>query len=163
MRIIVGIDPGLDGGVAVLNELNTLDTAYLPTIATELGREIDCAQLTRWISDRDATEAIIERAQPMPDQGIVGAFHYGMSFGAVVGVLRSLLLPVTFVHPLKWKNHYGLANKKGRPKVSQDMPRLTAIAMWGDDDGNHQFPLKKDIHRAEAALIADYAMHQAGG
>lgn len=163
MRIIVGVDPGMDGGVAVLNEYDRLETAHLPTVESDIvGRVIDCAQLARWISDRDANEAVIERAHAFPGQGVTSVFTYGTAFGQLVAVLQGLLLPITFVEPRVWKKHYGLLNKKGEDKLPEDAPRQKARERFYLDDDT-QFPLNKDIHRAEAALIADWAMHQAGG
>jgi crossover junction endodeoxyribonuclease RuvC len=160
MRIVVGIDPGINGGVAVLNEFDRLETAHLPLIESEIvGNMIDCAALARWISDRDATEAIVERAHAFPGQGVVSVFSYGMAFGQIIGVLQTLMLPITFVEPREWKKLYGLLNKKGEDKLPEDAPRQKARERFYLDDDT-QFPLNKDIHRAEAALIADYALQR---
>lgn len=147
MRIVVGIDPGLAGGVAVLNELDTLETAHLPTIDSDLGRLIDGAYLARWISERDATEAVIELAQSMPDDAKNRAFNYGRTFGQLIAIMQGLLLPITFVRPQQWMKHYGVRREATFDKAKE---------IWGAD----RFPLKKDIHRAEAALIARYKLER---
>jgi crossover junction endodeoxyribonuclease RuvC len=161
MIIVAGIDPGLDGGVAVLNETgDTLETAALPTMGDDTGRVIDCAQLARWLRDRDVTEVIIERAQAMrkpggKPQGVGSVFRYGVGYGQLLGLLQGMLLPYTTVSPLVWKRHYSLLNnKRAGIFIAKDDSRRKAIELFPQHAD--QFKLKKDIHRAEAALLARY-------
>lgn len=152
---MASIDPGLDGGIAVLSEDGVLDTAVLPLRQASLGRMLDVPALLLWVTERDATEAVIERAQPMPDQGITGAFNYGMAFGQAIAAVQHL--PISFVHPLRWKNAFGLAKKKGEPKIGKDASRLMAIELF--PACADQFKRKSvDGHRAEAALLALYTL-----
>jgi hypothetical protein len=161
MRIVVGIDPGLDGGVAVLNESDTLDTAPLPTMGEGKHRVLDIAQLVRWLRDRDVTEAIMELSGAMPDQGRASIFRYGVSFGQLLGMCQGMLLPYVIVSPLRWKRHYGLLNsKKHGIVVGKDDSRRRAIELFPANA--HQFARKLDTHRAEAALIARYGMGPSG-
>jgi hypothetical protein len=150
----------LDGGVAVLDELDTLDTAPLVTSQCSSGRVLNGGWLARWLAERDVTEAIVERAQSMPDQGITSAFNYGMAFGQIIGVLQTCLIPFELIHPLRWKGHYRLANRKGKPRIDKDATRRLAIATWPANATD--FERKLDVHRADAALLARYAMRSSG-
>jgi crossover junction endodeoxyribonuclease RuvC len=150
MRICAGIDPGLDGGIAVLNESDTLETAFLPTMGEGKWRMINGRALTVWLGERDVTEAVIEEVHAMPKQGVSSTFKFGLSVGKVLGVLDACMIPYSFVTPQKWKKHYGLIGK------DQDAGRRRAIEMFPRNA--HQFARKMDVHRAEAALIARYQL-----
>lgn len=168
MRIVAGIDPGLNGGVAVVNEQGLLETAILPTMGEGTDRVLDCAQLASWIADRDVTEVIIERAQAMRGkddgrkQGTASSFRYGVSYGQILGMLQAMLLPYQTVHPLTWKRRYGLLNNKRLGIiVDKDASRRRAIELF--PACADQFKRKTvDGHRAEAALLARYAMNGGG-
>jgi len=159
--IIAGIDPGLDGGVAVLSDYGTLDTALLPTVEICIGRVIDSAALARWLHERDVEEIVIERvwASRVDDrpQGGSSMFTFGRAFGQIVAVCQLGGWPVQYITALEWKKRYDLLNNKKRNHVvPKDASRLRAIEMW--PELADQFSRKKDGHRAEAALLANYAL-----
>src|SRR4029077_19204558 len=157
MRIVVGIDPGVEGGVAVLNELDTLETATIPTMGEGKHRVIDCGQLARWIHERDATEAIVELAGAHADQGRASIFRFGSAYGQLLGMLQTMTLPYRIVSPLRWKRHYDLLNNRKRGRiVGKDDSRRKAIEIFPQH--SDQFRLKNSIHCAEAALLARYQM-----
>jgi len=145
MIVVAGIDPGLAGGAAVLGD-GFIESCLLPTVEGVRGREIDTATLARWLTDRDVTDCAVEMAQPMPTQGIVTAFNYGMSYGAILGTLRAARIEHHPVHPIKWKRHHNLLKTDKLGSLER------ARKLWpscGD-----QFARMKDQHRAEAAMMA---------
>lgn len=171
MKIVAGIDPGLDGGVAVLNEADLLETATLPTMGEGTQRILDGGALARWLVDRDVNYAVVERAQAMRKlrgsresgddesdvQGVASSFRYGVSYGQIIGVLQTLLIPYETIHPLTWKRRYGLLNdKKAGKVVAKDDSRRKAIELF--PRSADLFVLKKSVHCAEAALLARYAL-----
>jgi crossover junction endodeoxyribonuclease RuvC len=148
MRIVLGLDPGLNGGVAVLNEQDTLETAIIPTMGDAAGRVLNGRALSWWIAERDVTEAIIENAHSMPHQGVTSTFRFGVAFGQLLGVLQVSGIPYRLVTPQAWKKHYGLL------KQDKDAARRLAIERF--PRAAAQFARKLDVHRADAALIARY-------
>lgn len=153
MRIIVGIDPGLTGAMAVLNEAGDLETISLPTLGGQ-DRILDGGRIARWLGDRDVTEAIIERAQAMSKpgakQGVVGMFRYGTAYGQLLGVLQASLIPYTTVPAATWKKTYRLWGGDKQDSIRRAIELFPRHA--------DQFSRKADNHRAEAALLARYGL-----
>lgn len=146
--VIGAIDPGLDGAAAVISQFDrgVVESCLLPLCTGVRGREIDTRALARWLEERDVTDCVVEMAQVMPGEASSRAFKYGMGYGSILGLLRSMDIKHFPVHPLKWKRHHGLIK---RDKISS---RERAIEFW--PMCMDQFALVKDTHRAEAALMA---------
>jgi len=79
-------------------------------------------------------------------QGVVSVFRFGAAYGAAIGVISALAIPLHLVSPARWKRHYGLDADKERS-------RARAIQFW---PASRHFTRKKDHGRAEAALLARY-------
>lgn len=157
MRIVAGIDPGLDGGVAVLNDVNDVEVTAIPTMGEGKNRIVDCGQLVRWLVDRDVNEAIIEFASAHADQGRASIFRFGVSFGQILGALQGMAIPYEIVSPLRWKRHYGLLNNRRKGVVVvKDDSRRKAIELFPRHAA--KFERKNSVHCAEAALLARYAV-----
>ena len=80
-------------------------------------------------------------------------FHFGQSYGTILGVIGALVIPVRRVSPAKWKKALGL-NSDG------ETSRARAIETWPEQA--HLFERKKDHNRAEAALLALYGLRERG-
>jgi crossover junction endodeoxyribonuclease RuvC len=149
MTTILGIDPGLDGGLAWLDTTGTLAVVDMPVLAIERGgkskREIDAAGLAELICQHRPDCAIVERVGAMPGQGVSSMFSFGRSAGVVEGVLAALSVPATFTPPATWKRALKIqAGKDGaRLRASQLLPA-----------GSGHWRLAKHDGRAEAALLA---------
>jgi hypothetical protein len=65
-RPILGIDPGITGGVAFLYPSGRVVALDLPNV----GGEVDIDTLAATIDGHDPRVAIIERAGAMPQQGV---------------------------------------------------------------------------------------------
>lgn len=148
---ILGVDPGLSGAVAF----------YFPSRPDLIGAEdmpvvdgsIDVAHLARRIGQMATSLAIVERVGSMPGQGLSSTFRFGVAYGAVLGVLGALAIPVHLVAPGKWKRHFALPADK-------EAARGLAIRTW---PASPHFSRKKDHGRAEASLLAKYGASITGG
>lgn len=95
---IAGIDPGLTGGICILEGDRPVWLSPLPTIAD---REIDGAVLRSILSTHNVKTVYLERAQAFPKQGVSSAFNYGFTFGLIYGNCMARAA-VVLVSPAKW-------------------------------------------------------------
>jgi len=150
--LILGIDPGLGGAMALLTSEGILvDVADMPVLADGAAgrRTLNGALLAAQVRAWKPTRAFCELVGPRPGEGAVGAFGFGRSRGIIEGTLGALAIPVEMVAPAWWKRRVGIPPGKVGTK---DAARSEAIRRWpGKAD---LFARVKDDGRAEAALIA---------
>ena len=152
--IVVGIDPGLSGAIAILENNKVLNIFDMPVMAEgkKNKRQLNSAQLVNIIKDStklDAEKAVVvEQVNAMPGQGVTSMFNFGQTFGAIKGVCAALELPIFFVRPSKWKKHFELINS------SKDSSRTKVIEMY--PSLSSQLAKKKDVNKSDAILIARF-------
>ena len=153
MRIL-GIDPGLTGAIAILEEKKVLSIFDMPVMADgkKNKRQLNSAQLVNIIRENiagaDEIAVIVEQVNAMPGQGVTSMFNFGQTFGALKGICAALELPIFFVRPSKWKKHFELINS------SKDASRTKAIEMY--PKLSNQLSKKKDVNKSDAILIARF-------
>ena len=153
MRIF-GIDPGLTGAIAVLDEKKIVDVIDLPTMADgkKNKKQLNSANLSQYISskiiDINKTVVVVEQVNAMPGQGVTSMFNFGQSFGILKGICSAMQLPMYFVRPAKWKKYFNLINSE------KDASRTRAIEIF--PYFSSQLSKKKDANKADAILIANY-------
>ena len=151
---IIGIDPGLSGAIAVLEDNKVLGIYDMPVMADgkKSKRQLNSAQLVNIIkqnvSNNDELAIIVEQVNAMPGQGVTSMFNFGQTFGAIKGVCAALGLPIFFVRPSKWKKYFELINS------SKDASRTKVIEMY--PSFSKQLAKKKDVNKSDAILIARY-------
>jgi crossover junction endodeoxyribonuclease RuvC len=155
-----GIDPGLDGAVAVIcgEEIEIFDT---PTYEDGKRRRIDAAGAADLINGLNARLVplviSIEKSQPMPKNGSIGCFGLGYSFGVWIGVLATVGIPYELVTPQAWKKTL----MAGMPK-EKDASRVACDRLWPGQRENW-WSMKKAHNRCDALLIAQYGRLKYGG
>ncbi len=153
MRIF-GIDPGLSGAIAVLENEIVLDIVDLPVMAEgkKNKRQLNSAHLSQYISknieDINKSCVVVEQVNAMPGQGVTSMFNFGQTFGAIKGISATLKLPIYFVRPSKWKKHFDLINS------SKDASRTKAIEIY--PSLAQKLSKKKDVNKSDAILIARF-------
>jgi len=152
MRII-GIDPGLSGGIAILDDLKIFDLFDMPIMSEgkKNKNQLNSAQLVNIIKKHiilGKTFVIVEQVSAMPGQGVTSMFNFGQTFGSIKGICAALNLPIFYVRPAKWKKHFELINS------SKDASRTKVIEMYPSISG--RLSRKKDVNKADAILIARY-------
>ena len=148
---LLGIDPGIRGGLAVVvmnsgNSAQLLDAIDIPVIGVGAKERIDIAALRDWVCSHQPMHALIERAQAMPKQGASSGFKYGRAVGAIEAVIAGCAVPLTIIEPTAWKKFHGLRGgdkETSRQRALQLFPSAHAL-----------LARKMDHGRAEAALIA---------
>jgi crossover junction endodeoxyribonuclease RuvC len=151
---IIGIDPGLSGAIAILENNKVLSIFDMPVMpeGKKNKRQLNSAQLVNLlkdnISENDEVNVVVEQVNAMPGQGVTSMFNFGQTFGAIKGVCAALALPIFFVRPSKWKKHFELINS------SKDASRTKAIEMYPSLSSN--LAKKKDVNKSDAILIARF-------
>lgn len=147
----MGIDPGLRGAIAVLDENLKLITVFdMPVMRLSKSKnQVNAAELSKLIKDfsKNPVTAHLEEVHSMPGQGVSGVFSFGTSYGIVQGILAALGIPVVLVSPVRWKTRAGLRGKE------KDMCRTLMQRLYPDAELN----LKKHIGRADAIAIARFS------
>ena len=153
MRII-GIDPGLSGAIAILEDNKIKELFDMPVMpdGKKNKRQLNSALLVKLIKDNiedlEKTVMVVEQVNAMPGQGVTSMFNFGQTFGAIKGICAALGLPIFLVRPAKWKKHFELINS------SKDASRTKAIEMY--PSASEQLSKKKDVNKSDAILIARY-------
>ena len=86
MRIF-GIDPGIAGAIAILDEKKIVDVIDLPTMSDgkKNKKQLNSAQLSQYISDNiidiNKTVVVVEQVNAMPGQGVTSMFNFGRHLG----------------------------------------------------------------------------------
>lgn len=147
----IGVDPGLDGAIVVLNAAGELvELADMPTQMTTTGRrEINAACLADLLRKYPGAPAFVERVGARPGEGAVGAFSFGFSQGSILAVLAVLGHPVRLVQPASWKRWAGI------PAGADKQASIGVAARLLPTAARH-LTLKKHDGRADAALIARF-------
>lgn len=151
--MIIGIDPGLHGAIALYDPARSMQVLDIPTYEIKVNgskrHQVDLHQcfslLTKFTNVADLV--VIEEPHAMPKQGVTSAFSFGYVCGMLQAFVVSTGVPMVLVRPNIWKSFCKVPADKDatRKKASQLFPQYA-----------YHWPLKKDDGRAEAALIAWY-------
>lgn len=151
---ILGIDPGLSGAIAILENKKVISLYDMPVMAEgkKNKKQLNSAQLVNIIKENtinhEEIAVVVEHVNAMPGQGVTSMFNFGQTFGAIKGVCAALSLPIFFVRPSKWKKYFELINS------SKDSSRTKVIEMY--PALSSQLTKKKDVNKSDAILIARY-------
>lgn len=108
-KLIIGIDPGKKGGVAVLT---VTSAAITPTVSPMPQIYKTLFNMLKDIGDLhyDSIHAYLEDVQYRSNQrGVKTALT---NWGRIQGYLEALGIPYTVVSAMKWKKHMGLSQDK---------------------------------------------------
>ena len=152
--IIIGVDPGINGAISIVENKKILDVYDTPTMidGKKNKRQINSAQVSNIFKERlnlnKEVIVVVEQVNAMPGQGVTSMFNFGQSFGVIKGICAAMQLPIYFVRPAKWKKYFELINTQkdaSRTKAIQMFPKISSI-----------LSKKKDSNKADAILIASF-------
>jgi len=149
--IIVGVDPGITGGLAIadtfLDKIVAVVAFPLKDRTYGKGKEIDLealyGELHKHVVHID--KAYIEHVGVMPKQGVVSGFQFGRAVGQLEGMLTCFGAELNYIHPAVWKKNMGLIGtdkEATRQLIIETFPNLA-----------HFMPRKKDHGLADAIAI----------
>jgi Holliday junction resolvasome RuvABC endonuclease subunit len=144
--LILGIDCGLNGGLALLGPDGLLVEA-MPVFKIDGKHHLDLQTIRSLIAEWSPDHVFMERQQSMPKQGLSSTFKTGFGYGVLHGLCAGMQLPVTEVSAATWKRALGCpADKDGaRARASQVFPSHACSWARRSLDG-----------LAESALVAEY-------
>ena len=151
---IIGIDPGLSGAIAILQDKKVLKIFDMPVMSDgkKNKKQLNSAHLVNLIKENtesnEEVAVVVEQVNAMPGQGVTSMFNFGQTFGAIKGICAALNLSIFFVRPSKWKKHFELINS------SKDSSRTKVIEMYPSI--SNQLTKKKDVNKSDAILIARF-------
>jgi len=144
MNHIVGVDPGLTGGLAFIANDTLHDVVSMPVVSGEIQPRIVREILDLWAPDL----VVIEEVHSMPKQGVASTFKFGKGFGILLGVIGGIGHPMERVRPQEWKKEFTLVGK------DKDASRHKATELW--PSMAVKWPRKADNGLTDAALIAEW-------
>ena len=147
--IVLGVDPGITGGIAVVDSVGPKLIAYArtPVVAHRGKKLVDPLAVTTALACIPMIDlAVIEQVHAMPRQGVSSSFTFGRATGAIEAVASILTGGrVEWVTPNTWKKHFGLGSSKQdsldaahsfwpipawKVKAAEGPAEATLIARW---------------------------------
>lgn len=144
MTAVMGVDPGVSGGVAVIGVGGrvTFVRGFAPGMT-----EDDCVLLlyhaTAALREDDGRECYLEKVGHIPGDGPQGSFTFGKIYGFLRGYLKARGVIVRDVFPMMWQTR--LECLTGGDK---NVSKRRAIALFPEVTMTHAV--------ADALLIAQY-------
>lgn len=160
--ITLGIDNGLDGAMALVEGLSLKECVVTPTVTVkESKREYNANEITAIIRRMKPDHVFLEKAQSMPHQGVASMFSIGLGYGMFRGILASLGIPHTLVHPKTWQKLMFRDLPKSDTKA---MSHIVCMRLWPGASWLAS-PRCKKPHDGltDAALIAEYGRRTLAG
>lgn len=163
MANILGIDPGVNGGLVLLNtDTNEIIKKMIMPTYTEMTStkkrryKVDAEALTVFLMDNEhlIDYVVIEKVNPSLTFGAIPSFSLGEQFGRVVGAVTALDFVIRFVGARKWQNSMLIPGTEGTTK---ERAAQTAKVLFPNIDLTPT-PRAKKPHDGlvDALLIARY-------
>ena len=146
--ILMSIDPGLSGAIAVFIDDVLIDIVDTPTHEltrnNKTKRQISASALAGIFTQHHPDHVVVEKVTAMPGNGATSMFSFGRSFGLIEGIVGAYEIPATYVMPSVWTKGIGRG-------LGKDASRARACELYP----SHQksFARVKDDGRADAVLI----------
>ncbi|ASK18406.1 Holliday junction endonuclease [Halomonas sp. N3-2A] len=108
--MIIGIDPGLSGAIAVIRPDGDSRASVMPVV----GKEIDVKALMAFIHLVEPTMVVIEKLGVRPGQSAQSGVTSGTNYGVLLGVIQALGYPLRITRPQEWKAKVLKGTKKDK-------------------------------------------------
>ena len=149
--IVMSIDPGLSGAIAVFEGGALLCVIDTPTHElsrnNKTKRQISAVALAAIFREYKPSHVVVEKVSAMPGQGVTSMFSFGRSFGLIEGIVAAFEIPATYVMPSVWTKGIGRG-------AGKDASRARACELYPSHQ--KQFARVKDDGRADAVLIGTW-------
>ena len=165
---IIGIDIGLDGGIAAIGSDGAVRFAWvMPTVKLGKKREYDVGMLMSIFGPEaeppsaSRVMVFVEKAQARPGQGVTSMFSTGYGYGLILGMVIGLRIPHTIITPQTWQRMmYAGLYAKAKPK---EKSVIVAQRLWPSVDWTRsERATKPHDGMTDAALIAEAGRRSLG-
>lgn len=138
--VIIGIDPGVGGGLACLTP-----DCRVTAVDKMPDTDPDVLQWFAWVTASGAIPSVayLEQVSSSPQMGVVSAFTFGRGYGALCMALAALKIRREDVRPQRWQKALGCLTKGDK-----NVTKRKAQALFPNVKVTH--------HLADALLIAEY-------
>ena len=134
-QVVIGIDPGLDGGIAILGPGKLLACFPMPVTGDKkrtLNRPAVLALFDYSSSMASQVHVFLEKGQAMPKQGGASMYNYGKHCGYLAGLAQGVGFPCEEIVPRVWQKvmlSSGTGDTKSRSveKAMQLFPRVSLL------------------------------------
>ena len=145
--IAIGIDPGVSGGIAAIDH-GIARAVKMPATERDILEALNLL-LTASLIGETRVYAVLEKAQPMPKQGVVSVFTYGRGYGALLMALTVAGVPFDEVTSPVWQQAMGCRSRGDKNVTKRRAQQL--------------FPGITITHAiADALLIAEFCRRTRG-
>ena len=146
--IIIGLDPGASGGMAVLGDCEVTTLKFDTMTPREIYDELwDLSLLGLPV------KAYLEKVHGMP--GCRGQFEFGVKYGWLQMALIAARIPFELVPPQTWQRGVGMAGLKGEKADRKRQLKARAQELFPS--------IKVTLSDADALLIAEYGRRKLRG
>lgn len=166
--LVIGIDPGLSGALAMVGPKGLQAVADMPTMtrgngAAKVKNQVNAAALAQllreWTSGHDRVEILVVLEHQAPfripgkkPQGSASVFSLGHTTGIIEGVVVACRFSTVEITAGKWKRAFSVPGGRENKGKAREL----AQRFYPDAD----LARKKDHNRAEAILIARYGYQE---
>lgn len=155
-KSVMGIDPGANGGVAIIS--NKREIVHVYSMPEMNWYEFECV-----CRSANVGHIFLEKVHAMPGQGVTSMFTFGEGYGRIKGWIEALTMPMTLVTPQRWQKiiHQGCSGDKPKIKTLQAIRQLYP----GQSLLDPTKPKSSKAHDgiADAVGIADFGWRELGG
>ena len=139
IRSVLAIDPGKNGGVAIVNRSGKVKVKRCPSDNDPFKMANIIKKMTRRYKH---IQIIIENVWAFPTDSAMTSFKFGTNFGIWLGILGTMGLPYRKVTPQTWQKVYQPLSKEKKERKNQ----LKTIAK--------DFYEKATLNTSDAILMA---------
>ena len=154
MTMFVGVDPGLTGGVAILDEAGgIISTTLMPRV----GSDVDIRAVRDMLPLYDELFVTLELQRVVARQG--GGLTTGSNYGRLLALMELEGVPHQIITPVQWSKHFSIKSKL--PKAEKKKHSFAvARRLWGDAFNDLKIGVSKD-GMVDALLIGRYGRDKA--
>jgi len=148
--ILLGIDPGIKGGLAIVSTESyrqpyVEEGIRMPSFKQGKHNLVDADAVFKWLTQWPIDQVVIEQVTSY-GMGLATAMAFGKSVGSVTAVAQLTCKRIEWVTPAVWKKTFQLSKDK---QASIDLARKK----FGD---SFRWNFKADDGIAEAALLCQW-------
>jgi hypothetical protein len=151
-KIVIGVDPGITGGISILEGKKLPKAIRIPTqkiiVNKKTKNKYDICAISDILREYSSKKVLFcqESVGVMPHEGSVSAFSFGRSVGSMEGIAAAFGYHLTDVRPAKWKSHFPQLQTEDIKKYKDDLKQLRLDYKTIEEDGLKKAN-KKEVKR----------------